>query len=303
MVPAPAVVRGLAQKRLTARVKAGELRTRQGLRLHALGSEVVLPGIDEFGANRVRLLEVNESWVAAFLVGANHEWAREALWNEYPADLGATSFSSFWDRIPAGTPDIAEDIHLWTRRSTLASHVGAEGGSTVLLVRGDVVRRYPDTEMFLVTPGADGKPLDPDGTIPEERITWPAFSGHLDRETIFVGFDVDATDIRDEGRYIAIQEPEAGPRFGLDSADPAHHGVAPGSWTDLSWGHMAADADSFDELRHVRLASAGWLDGEEHDHLTWARNSSHQAAITFQTPFRLLVLAEYLMPETAEEAP
>jgi hypothetical protein len=263
----------------------------------SLGSELVLPGVDDFAANRVRLLEVNEGWIAAFLAGANHEWAREALWNEYPADLGATAFSHFWPRIPPETPDLARDMHEWGLLESLAEQVGTAGSSTVLLVRGDLVRRYPDVEFLLVTPDAGGALLDENDNIPAERTTWPAFAGKLDVRTVFVGFDVDPEIIRSEGRYIGIQEPVAGPRFGLDVASPDHHGTAPLTWSDASWGHVAASAEELDAMTHIRFADSPWLDGVVRGSLTWPRNSAHLAGILFQQPFRLLLPATYLMPE------
>lgn len=268
-------------------------------KMHVLGSELVLPGIDVFGINRVRLVEVNEAWIAAFLAGANHEWAREALWNEYPADLGATSFSHFWPRVPAA-PDLASDMHEWLPLSTsLADHVGSDGSSTVLLVRGDLIRRYPDTQFMLVTPAADGSLVDADGNLPEDRVTWPAFTGQLDAQTVFVGFDVDPAAVWDAGMYVGLEEPISGPSFGLDtaaSAGPAAYGTRPTSWSDASWAHMAESEAALAELGHIHLATTPWLDGPIGD-LEWPRNGSHLAGITYQQPFRLLLPATSLMPE------
>jgi hypothetical protein len=267
-------------------------------KLHALGSELVLPGIDAFADNRVRLVAVNESWIAAFLAGANHEWAREALWNEYPADVGATSFSHFWPRVPA-TADLADDLHDWLPLSSnLADHVGGEGASTVLVVRGDLIHRYPDTQFLLVMPAADGSLLDGDDNLPPERTTWPAFASTLDARTVFVGFDVDPQRILDEGMYVSIEQPVGGPRFGLDSTldkEPDDYGVRPSSWSALSWTHVAASEDDLASLTHVSLAATPWLNGDL-DGLEWPRNGAHIAGITFQRPFRLLLPATYLMP-------
>ena len=65
--------------------------------LAELDPDVIVPGLGEFPTNRVRLLGVNAGFVGAYLVGANHELAREFLWREYPADLTATFFRRFFD--------------------------------------------------------------------------------------------------------------------------------------------------------------------------------------------------------------
>ncbi len=306
--PMPAVVAGL-QARVTgidlsrglpARVAIGP-RFPDALfgKLLAFGAELVLPGVSEVPEDRVRLVEVNEGWVAAFLVGANYEWDREALWNEYPADLGATAFSTFWQRIPAGTTDLASDIHEWRLGSSLRSHVGAGGSSTVLLVRGEVVRRVPGIEFFLVTPAADGRLVEADGGIPAARTTWPSFAGALDAATLFVGFDVDPDVVRSEHRYVAIQEPVTGPRFGFDPAGTVHGRVPAGGWPDLSWGHVTSSPEALAALGNLRLRDAPWLDGVRRDGMTWGRNGAHMAGITFQQPFRLLLAAVELLGEAS----
>lgn len=268
-------------------------------KLHALGSDLVVPGVDVFDANRVRLLAVNEDWIAAFHAGANHEWARTALWNEYPADLGATAFSYFWPRVPAA-PDLATDMHEWLPIGTsLADHVGGDGSSTVLLIRGDVISRYPDTQFMLVTPAADGSLVDADGNLPPDRTTWPAFTGRLDAQTAFVGFDIDPSVVRREGMYVGLEEPVTGPRFGLDtaaSAGDAAYGHPPATWDDVTWAHMADSEEALAALSHVRFADSPWLNQTIGD-LEWPRNSAHLAGITFQQPFRLLLPATSLMPE------
>ncbi len=264
----------------------------------ALGTELVLPGVGEVPNDRVRLVEVNEGWVAAFLVGANHEWAREALWNEYPADLGATAFSTFWQRVPAGTTDLDSDVHTWPLDSTLRSHIGGSGSSTVLLVRGEVVRRFPGIELFLVAPGDDGRLVEADGSIPVERTAWPSFTGTLDASTVFVGFAVDPDVVRDEGRYVAIQEPITGPRFGFDPAGSIFRRAPASAWADLSWGHVTSSAEALTALGNLRLGEVPWLDGVSRDSVTWGRNGAHMAGIACQQPFRLLLPATYLLGET-----
>lgn len=259
-----------------------------------LSAELLVPGVDAIRNNRVRMLAVNESAVAALLVGANHEWAREALWHEFPADLGATAFSTFWQATVADRSDLDGDIHTWPPASRLAEHIGGTGSATVLLVRGDVIRRYPACQFLLVEPTADGLILDGD-ELPRERVTRPTFASTLDASTVVVGFDVDPDIVLDGGWYLGLEEPMTGPRFGLDVADGTEFRTAPPSWPELSWGHVSASQVAMDTAEQLLLAEPTWLAGVERDGVRWGRNSAHVAAILYQRPFRLLFPAGHLI--------
>jgi hypothetical protein len=247
-------------------------------RLLALDAELAVPGIGDFALNRVRLLEVNEPFVAAFMAGANHEWAREALWAEFPASLAATAFSRFFENLDPAARDIT-DIHDW--RGELGDAVGGAGTSTVVLVRGDLVRRYPSVAFMLLSPLAGEPPVE-DGEILADHVTLPSFRTLLDVNTVVVGFPKDPREVLGEGWYVCLEEPFTQPRAGLDESVPGDdYDAPPASWADLSWGHLG-DAG---------FVSAAALDGLELGGLTWGRNSAHMAGITFQQPFRFIVPA------------
>lgn len=262
--------------------------------LVALGADLLVPGVHEMANNRARMLAVNEAAVAALLVGANHEWAREALYHEYPADLGATSFDAFWEAVVTDRADLADDIHTWPLDTSLADHVGGAGGSTVLLVRGDVIRRYPNCEFLLVEPDADGEILA-GNVLPADRVTRPTFAATLDPGTVVIGFDVDPDIVLDGGWYLGIEEPASGPRFGLDVADAADHGRTPSTWDDLSWGHVSSSPADLEAATQLTLGHPTWLAGHEIAGTTWGRNAAHVAASLFQRPFRLLFPAAHLL--------
>lgn len=59
--------------------------------------EMILPGLAEMPRNSVALCRVNRAFVEAFLVGANHEFAAELRWREFPTDLQGSYFRNFWD--------------------------------------------------------------------------------------------------------------------------------------------------------------------------------------------------------------
>ncbi len=263
--------------------------------LLALDRELAVPGIGDFGLNRVRLLAANEDFVAAFLVGANEQWAQEALWAEFPQSLGATAFAHFWDNLD-GARDLTADIHQWKSGSSLASHVGGAGTATVVLVRGDLIRRYPSVAFTLLSPIAGEPPVLDDGTIPAANITAPSFRSLLDTNTVVVGFPVDPEVVLREAWYVCLEEPFTQPRAGLDEPDEdASYGHSPSvTWADLSWANVARRA-AYASLTHIRFGDAPWLDDFELEQRTWGRNSAHMAGITFQQPFRFIIPAAQLI--------
>lgn len=267
--------------------------------LLSMGVELLCPGLRDLGENSVTLLAVNEPWVAAFLAGANHEWSREAVYRRLPTDPRATAFASFFPR--AEGTDLARGLRDWGSEERLGDAVGGSGSSTVLVVRGEVIERYPGTEFLLVSPRSDGSVLDPGGTLPDSRVTWPSFVALLDGETALVGFDVDPSVVLAEKRLLGLQEPTTGPRFGLDDASAGEYGTKPSVWSDLSWGHVAASADALAGLSHVPVVKASWLTNAPASGggAVWARNSAHMAAITAQQPYRLLLPAASLIPAQA----
>ena len=63
--------------------------------LRDMFEELFLAGIEDIQENTVSILQVNNSFVNSYMVGLNHEMARELLWNEYPTDLRGTYFRQF----------------------------------------------------------------------------------------------------------------------------------------------------------------------------------------------------------------
>jgi hypothetical protein len=65
--------------------------------LKNLSPELFLPNINLIEPNSVTLLETNQPFIESFMVGLNHEFARELLWREYPTDQRGSTFRQFWD--------------------------------------------------------------------------------------------------------------------------------------------------------------------------------------------------------------
>ncbi len=137
-----------------------------------ISSELFLPNIQLIEHNSITLLETNQKFIEAYMVGVNHEFAREILWREYPSTLRGSYFRQFWDvtsffsGIALDDPqreqklkalheklyDIPE-IHTWPIPSVLGDHDNREvGGSkeeeVVLVIRGELLKKYPTAVVY-----------------------------------------------------------------------------------------------------------------------------------------------------------
>ena len=129
----------------------------------------LLPGLAAFPQpDIVTVLKSNAEFIEAFLAGLSHEMGRELLWRGYPTDQRGTYFRRFWDRT---TDELAQDLARFTP-TPLGSHlIAAMDGRVVLMVRGQLIRRYPDALVLAMYAGgvdADGVPEfeDPTATPP-----------------------------------------------------------------------------------------------------------------------------------------
>jgi hypothetical protein len=243
----------------------------------------LLPGVDAIPPDSVTLLETNPRFVASFLAGLNYELSRELLWRRYPTDQRGTPMRRFWDRV-GGANDVLP-IHTWRPLTeTLAAQAGG-ASNLVLLVRGELLRRYPNTVVVAIPATGPNRPSERD-----EDIEHPIFSGFLEPDITFFGFDlVDANLATGDGWFFALQEQVTEPRFALDeTVDPERPGDRPTTWRAAAWPDtpVAPGANfTVEQLRSVATANA----------LT--PQVTHAAAVAdalFQNPVQVLVHARSL---------
>jgi hypothetical protein len=241
-----------------------------------------LPGAGLIPANAITLLETNPRFVEAFMVGANHEMNRELLWRAFPTTRQGTPFRAFWDRLD-GQTDIGP-IHEFARNRRLGKNGrGPSQGEIVLLVRGDLLRRYPNSIVYATPSRPDGR-LDRDPT----RIEMPVFGGKLDPDITFVGFALTAEDIEPEpGWFFVIQEQPTEPRFGLDEPDGSSS--TPATWSELSWAHVGVAPGGHLPLTAIAPPLNLNLGGSGSPKAMWEKDAANMAAITFQRQFRAAV--------------
>ncbi len=60
-------------------------------------SELFLPNINFVEQNSISILETNQKFIESYMVGLNHEFARELFWREYLTDQRGSYFRQFWD--------------------------------------------------------------------------------------------------------------------------------------------------------------------------------------------------------------
>jgi hypothetical protein len=284
-----------------------------------LSQDWLLPGLAAVPPNTVSLLRTNRRFVEAFMVGLNHEFARELLWNEYPTDQRGSYFRQFWNvagRVPGpgdtNDPERLKDIkpiHTWAETSSLGDNGTQPPDSPeplVLLVRGDLIRRYPNALVYAVE--AEDNPNGPRDLGTEERH--PLFRGRLDPDVSFFGFNLTEEQVRggngNAGWFFVLQEQPSEPRFGLDIHGSS--GASLTKWRDLSWAHLAADAAGLKAISYIDLDAdlpdtSGIREGEPT--VAWhadtglgtlGSKASDLAYITLQPPARVAIHGSQLLP-------
>lgn len=240
--------------------------------------EWAVPGIGALPPDSVTLLETNPEFAAALLVGLNHEFNRELLWREFPTDQRGTPFARFW---PGDEADV-DEIARWPLDAPLGSGLRTGGeGHLVLLVRGELLRRFPGTALLAVR-GEEGRLPAAFGGLPGTPLA-------LDESTVLYLFaGIDEQRARAEDWFFVFREPMRGTQFGFDSGPP----VPLKTWADLTWSGVTLDA-----ARCVRLAPAPAVPGElpPADPPVWGRDAADMARIAFQQPFQLAFRATTLL--------
>lgn len=191
--------------------------------LRELSQEWILPGLDKVPKNRAALLKTNRAFVEAYLVGLNHEMARELLWRGYPTDQRGTCFRRFWNHVSATTSPSAMDIpeiHRWSG-TALGTHGEQSGENLVFLVRADLFERYPTTVLAAVR-----------NVETNEEVLFPSFVGTMQPDVRYAGFPRRPQDLRGGNWFFAILEQVTETRFEDPSTQLAQE---VGQSTYLAW--------------------------------------------------------------------
>jgi hypothetical protein len=246
--------------------------------LEARSVERLLPNINKIARNSITLMETNQRFIEAYMVGLNHEFARKLLWREFPTDQRGSYFRQFWsvgdtidseglshDALKEKLYDIPE-IHRWAQTSALGNHnnradpTQPPAPQAVLIIRGELLKKYQNTVIFAQHAKMTGSLREPDwltaaeeANPPRSKTRTPVYhAGPID-DIYFFGFDLTIDEVKgtggDPGWYFVLQERPGEARFGLELS-PAS---AIETFDDVCWN------DAMPGIQPGQFLSAGAL--------------------------------------------
>lgn len=290
--------------------------------LSDISSELLLPNLKLIPPNTISLLKTNRKFIEAYMVGLNHEMGGELLWREYPTDQRGSYFRQFWDvkgiirpaegKTEAELTEEHKDIipiDTWPSASLLGQHpkraADSNADQLVLIIRGDLLKRYPNTLIFAqkAVTGIDSAGQSPviDQDLSEEefktQVKFPLYKAEIAPDIKFFGFDLTIEQARgteatpgftdDLGWFFILQEIPGEPRFGMDiTFDPGSDGV---TWDDLAWDSFGTD------LKFIKAGTHPTFTPSDNIPEKWGTSSANMAYVLFQKPSMVAVHAAEML--------
>jgi len=230
-ITVPTRIREQLPERFVEAMAYPQFDTPMYLPLVSISSDLFLPNIQYVEQNTISLLETNQRFIEAYMVGLNHEFARELLWREYPTDQRGSYFRQFWDvssylELSSGDADALKEklrdippIHRWSRASVLGDHdhreaPGENEQEVVLTIRGELLKKYPTAVIYARRSAwrttANGvidksQPRDmaemtvaEEGSPPISKVRTPLYEAKVDPDIYFFGFDLTVREAKGE---------------------------------------------------------------------------------------------------------
>ncbi len=298
--------------------------------------ERLLPNINKIAVNSITLMETNQRFIEAYMVGLNHDFAAKLLWREYPTDQRGSYFRQFWsvgdvinseglseDALKESLYDIPE-IHRWDLASQLGDHNNrVPPGQTpapqaVLIIRGELLQKYPNTVIFAEHAKMVNGLREPDwltsaeeAAPPRSKTRTPLYTARPADDIFFFGFDLTIDEVKgtggDPGWYFVLQERPGEARFGLEltRTDPIE------TFDDVTWNDAVPGIVPGHFLGASALASVAltepsavtdadkhdqWSDDEKVDPAT--ASSARWAYVLFRQPAMVAIHADEMLTDT-----
>jgi hypothetical protein len=164
-------------------------------------------------------------------------------------------------------------LHEWALDSPLGGNAndgrGAAGERVVLVVRGDLLKRYPNTMIYAQRARWSPDPQHPDelalhdeageralAGVEDPNIAYPVFTAAVPPDVLFVGFKLSLDEVRGDpaldetaaaraslpadklGWFFVLQEAIGEPRLGLDERTPPENMQSDDRWANLAWSNI-----------------------------------------------------------------
>lgn len=205
--------------------------------LSARAPDWMLPGAGDLADSDVVALSTNPVFVAALLVGANHQTVGELRWRNLPLVTRWSPLRKFWQRA-ANEFDI-RPIKEWPDASALGDAALVPSGrmaEAVVAFRTTLFRRYRATVVYLFPAPADWTEPNPLDNLEVGRIE-PTFTGTIGADVTFFGFPVAPAAL--SSHWVVLEEPPAGHRFYQHPVPPPPPGIAATSASAFAYQHFA----------------------------------------------------------------
>ena len=289
--------------------------------LVATNRDMFVPNLQNVPEDTFSLFEANPHVIEAFLVGLNHEMAREFLWRGFPADAKASFFHRFWDYNDASSPltppkfDV-EPLQNWKTNSQLGQHKpgNANGASETLffVIRAKLVLKYPNPVVYAVKAEWTNGLRSVKKSLGPKDIAYPSIRAFIEPDYLFLGFEglkeaelpgSDNPTDQLPGWYFVFSERPGEVHFGLDAGkDPAADNS---SWDSLTWRDLPTVQSILDLERdippHPKRGNLAWGKGPTHDTNDPASgegDAAQMAAILYQKPVSIIIHASNLIQTT-----
>jgi hypothetical protein len=311
--------------------------------LRDISKELLIPNLDLIPPNTIGLLETNPKFIESYMVGLNHEMARELLWREYPTDMRGSYFRQFWEVKGISNPDTPEDaellkditkLHTWQSTSALGSHkpqpaspppagvpppdVKPGDKQLVLVIRGELLKRYPNTVIYAqkaVLNAHGERVIDTNDMTPGEfdiKLKFPLFRAEIEADLRFFGFDLTIDKASGKEASNAFANDHEGWFFVIQEV-PGE----PRFGMDINYEPTrlsedgAIQSDTWNNLAWDLFGGAepGFVSVSPAPRISpagrqkWAANAADMAFILFQTPVMVAVHASEMLEKLKTNSP
>ncbi len=211
------------------------------LRLYS--KDLMMIGMDALTINSAIMMKPNQSYIESFMMGMNHEMSKILLWREICLPPKLSLFRHFWPSIFGSSQADYDDImplSQWKGTDRLGTHSasGSPQPETILLIKGDLVKCFPDLDIIAVQ-------VQPNGTVNNDtwqsvlmnrendtnfEVKMPMFLDKVAHDTLLIGFG----ELQKGKSYFVFTEPMCLPRFGLDLIKITDD-------DDLTWSQVKID--------------------------------------------------------------